>query len=73
MDASKTLSGAQLLSCELDDACPSLDCDALVIEYKQVLQADPEAAEVIAHFCGLGYVDKLKADQTIESSLSDKV
>lgn len=63
MDTSKTLAGADLLSCDLDAACPTLDCDTLVLEYQQAFQAAPEAAEVVAYFCGLSYVEKLNAEK----------
>jgi len=63
MDTSTTLSGAQLLSCDQDAACPTVDCDALITEYTQALQSAPEAAEVVAHFCGLDYVDKLTPEK----------
>lgn len=68
MDASKTLSGAQLLTCEQDVACPSLDCEALVKEYGMTLQG-PDAAEVVAHFCGLGYLERSQADGSPESAV----
>jgi hypothetical protein len=59
MDSSTTQSGAQLLTCAQDAACPAVDCDALIAEYTQALQGVPDAAEVVAHYCGLGYADKL--------------
>lgn len=59
MNTSTTLAGAQLLTCELDAACPSLDCEALIDELTQTLPVAPEAVEVVAHFCGLEYLDKL--------------
>lgn len=59
MDSSTTLSGAQLLTCDQDEACSTVDCDALISEYTEALQVVPEAAEVVAHYCGLGYADKL--------------
>ena len=64
MDSSKTLSGAELLTCDQDAACPNLDCDALIDELTQTLPVAPEAAEVVAHFCGLDYLDKLTPDKT---------
>ncbi|OYY93818.1 MAG: hypothetical protein B7Y41_10160 [Hydrogenophilales bacterium 28-61-23] len=64
MDSSKTLSGAQLLTCQQDAACPSLDCDALMNEYSLTLKSVPGADEYVAHFCGLGYVDKLLTEHT---------
>lgn len=63
MDSSTTLSGAHLLTCDQDDACPAVDCDALIIEYTEALQGVPEAAEVVAHYCGLGYADKLSSSK----------
>ena len=63
MNCSTTLSGAQLLSCELDAACPSLDCDALIDELNQISPVAPETVEVVAHFCGLEYIDKLTPEK----------
>jgi hypothetical protein len=63
MNASKTQSGAELLSCEMDAACPSLDCNVLMKDYTQTLQSVPEAAEMVAHFCGLDYLDSLTKDK----------
>lgn len=59
METSTTLSGAPLLSCDLDAACQVVDCEALTDEFTQALQGTPAAAEVVAHFCGLDYVDRL--------------
>jgi hypothetical protein len=59
MDSSTTQSGAQLLTCDQDSACPTVDCDALITEYTETLQGVPDAVEVVAHYCGLGYADKL--------------
>jgi len=59
MDSPTTLSGAKLLSCDLDAACETLDCDAVMKEYTQTLTENSEGAEFVAHFCGLSYLDKL--------------
>ncbi len=64
METSTTLSGASLLSCDLDAACTSLDCDALKDEFAQALQGGHDAAEVVAHFCGLGYLNELTPENT---------
>lgn len=54
-----TQSGAQLLSCELDDNCPSLDCDAVLDEYDEALMEAPEGSDFVAHYCGLRYLERL--------------
>jgi len=61
LDTPTTLSGAKLLSCELDAACPTLDCDAVMLGYTQTLVETPVGAEFVAHFCGLDYLDKLSS------------
>lgn len=53
-----TQSGAQLLSCELDDNCPTLDCDAVLDEYDEALMATPEGSDFVAHYCGLRYLER---------------
>lgn len=64
MDTSTTQSGALLLSCDLDAACQHVDCEALTDEFAQALRDTPAAAEVVAHFCGLGYVDRLTSSDS---------
>ena len=66
METSTTLSGAALLSCELDAACPNLDCDALTDELAPALNSGPDAAEFVAYYCGFRYFDKLNPNQPAE-------
>lgn len=63
MDSSTTLSGAQLLTCDQDEACPAVDCEALITEYSETFQGVPDAVEVVAHYCGLDYADKLASQK----------
>jgi hypothetical protein len=47
----------------MDAACKSLDCNVLMKDYTETLQSVPEAAEMVAHFCGLDYLDSLTKDK----------
>ncbi len=66
METSTTLSGAALLSCEEEVACPSLDCGALTDEFALALKSGPDAAEFVAYYCGYRYLDGLKPEQSAE-------
>lgn len=59
MHTSTTQSGARLLSCDLDENCADLDCDALLDEYDTALMASPAGSEFVAHYCGLRYLERL--------------
>ncbi len=64
METSTTLSGAALLSCELDVACSSQDCDALIDGIVLALNVGPDAAGFVANYGGFHYPDKLKSEQS---------
>ena len=55
-----TPAGAPVTSCDLDQACTRLDCDEVVKEFGEALAENPEGTEFLAHYCGLGYVEKLQ-------------
>ena len=59
METPTTLSGAKLLSCDLDDSCPTLDCDAVMDEYTEALMENAAGIEFVSHYCGLDYLAKL--------------
>lgn len=58
METPITPSGGKLLSCDLDEACPILDCDADVDDYASTLLESPDGADFVAHYCGLEYLGK---------------
>jgi len=59
MQTPTTQSGARLLSCDLDENCANLDCDALLDEYDIALMESPEGDRLVAHYCGLRYLERL--------------
>lgn len=52
--------GAPLTSCDLDDNCTKLDCDAILAEYGDSLEMSDEGRDFLTHYCGLDYVDSLR-------------
>ena len=52
-----------MVSCDLDEACADVDCDALMDEFGMVLLENPYGEEFVAHYCGLDYVEKLQAEE----------
>lgn len=58
MEAPNTTAGGKLLACELDDACSTLDCDALMNDYAEALLSTPEGEEFVAHYCGRQYLTR---------------
>lgn len=58
METPITLSGGKLLSCDLDEACPNLDCEVDFDDYASTLMEVPGGADLLAHYCGLEYLDK---------------
>jgi len=58
MEAPNTTAGGKLLPCDLDDACSTLDCDAIMDDYSEALLAGPEGVDFVAHYCGLQYLCK---------------
>lgn len=62
----ETPAGATLSSCDLDEACTHLDCDAVVDEFGQVLRKTNDGKEFLAHYCGLEYVEKLQGGEESE-------
>ena len=55
--------GAPVASCDQDQKCTHLDCDAVVSEFGQALAESTEGKEFVAHYCGLEYVNKLHEDE----------
>jgi len=55
-----TQAGANLTSCDLDDACIQLDCVAVMNEFGETLGESIEGQDFVAHYCGLEYVNKLQ-------------
>lgn len=62
----ETPSGAHLSTCELDEACARLDCDAVLDEFGEALQESHDGQDFLAHYCGLDYVEKLQAQPESE-------
>ena len=62
MEAPNTMSGAKLLPCNLDDACSTLDCAAVMATYADALLASQEGEEFVAHYCGVEYLERLVTD-----------
>lgn len=58
MEAPNTTAGGKLLPCDMDDACSTLDCDAVMKDYADALLASPEGEEFVAHYCGVQYLRK---------------
>lgn len=58
METPHTSAGAKLLPCDLDEACPILDCDAELDDYAPSLLQTPDGADFVAHYCGLEYLGK---------------
>lgn len=63
METPLTPAGGKLLSCDLDEACPILDCDADLDEFAASLLETPEGADFVAHYCGLEYLGKLSVPE----------
>ncbi|MDO9227427.1 MAG: hypothetical protein Q8M09_00215 [Pseudomonadota bacterium] len=63
MDAPDTTLGGKLLSCELDVACSTLDCDAVMGDYADALLASQEGEEFVAHYCGRQYLQRQVIDK----------
>lgn len=62
MDAPNTTAGGKLLPCELDDACFTLDCDAVMEDYADVLLSSSDGEAFVAHYCGRQYLQKATTD-----------
>lgn len=63
MDAPYTTAGGKLLPCDMDDACSTLDCDAVMEEYSDVLLASTGGEEFVAHYCGRQYLHRMSIDE----------
>lgn len=63
MEAPDTTAGGKLLPCELDDACSTLDCDAVMSDYADALLTTPEGEAFVAHYCGRQYSRNLVIDK----------
>jgi hypothetical protein len=61
-----TPGGATLVSCDLDEACTEVDCDAVIDEFGMVLLENSYGTEYVAHYCGLDYVEKLQGEEETE-------
>ena len=71
MVISHTTAGAELLACNLDEACTELDCAALLDDFGDTLVDTREGVDFVAHYCGLDYVALLPTKtlgETKESS-----
>lgn len=55
-----TPAGAPVTSCDLDENCADLDCDAVMDEFGETLLKTSTGQEFIVHYCGLDYMDKLQ-------------
>jgi len=55
-----TPSGAPVTSCDLDENCADLDCDAILSEFGETLMESPDGKDFLAHYCGLEYMEKLQ-------------
>jgi hypothetical protein len=64
MERSHTQAGADLTSCDLDETCAELDCDAVILEFGDALQGTPEGEAFLAHYCGLDFIGKKTASAT---------
>ncbi len=58
MDAPNTTAGGKLLSCAMDDACSTLDCDAVMKDYADALLTSQEGEDFLAHYCGVQYLQR---------------
>ncbi len=63
MEAPNTTAGGKLLPCDMDDACSTLDCDAVMDDYADVLLASPEGEGFLAHYCGKQYLQRVEIDR----------
>lgn len=66
MEAPNTTSGGKLLPCDMDDACSTLDCDAVMDDYADALLASQEGEEFLAHYCGKQYLQRVTIDKEDE-------
>ena len=61
-----TPAGAPLTSCDLDDTCADLDCDAVMDEFGDTLLETSEGQDFLAHYCGLDYMERLQDGEESE-------
>jgi hypothetical protein len=54
-----TPAGAPVTTCDLDENCADLDCDAVMDEFGGTLLETSVGQDFLAHYCGLDYMDKL--------------
>jgi len=66
-----TPAGAPLTTCDPDDTCAELDCDAVLEEFGETLGKTAEGKEFIAHYCGLDYVELLR-DRELPDAWQDE-
>jgi len=63
MEAPNTTAGGKLLPCDMDDACSTLDCDAVMEDYGDALLASQEGEEFVGHYCGVQYLQRAASDK----------
>ena len=68
MELSHTQAGANLTSCELDETCAVLDCDAVMSEFGSALLGSEEGEAFLAHYCGLDFIGK-PAESAVETTV----
>ncbi len=51
----QTPNGSPILSCELDETCPVIDCTKVFEELDDTMTATPEGAAMMAHLCGVEF------------------
>ncbi|MCS6786735.1 MAG: hypothetical protein NZ524_06865 [Thiobacillaceae bacterium] len=65
--------GAPVLSCDLDDHCVHVDCEADLPELPESLVHNPQVPDYVAHYCGLDYLaNKRPADAQAGEAPEDK-
>lgn len=72
MKAPVTPTGAPVLSCDLDDHCVQVDCEADLPELPDSLADNPEAPDYVAHYCGLDYLAKRTGKAQDEPASEDQ-
>jgi hypothetical protein len=55
-----TPAGAPVTSCDLDEACMEIDCEAEMDEFGATLLESSDGKDIVVHYCGLDYVERLQ-------------
>ena len=63
MEAPNTTAGGKLLPCDMDDACSTLDCEAVMADYGDALLSSVEGEEFVGHYCGVQYLQRATRDK----------